>query len=72
LNADSIAFAMSYWPRRYSNDKVERDRMPPWAKKSWRFGRFSGEAGVIEMGAIVDIRMGYPMIVGRAASGVSS
>ena len=54
LNADSMALAMSYWPRRYSKDKVERERLPPWAKKSWRFGRFSGGAGVIEMGAVVD------------------
>jgi hypothetical protein len=28
--------------------------MPPGAKKSWRFGRFSGGAGVIEMGVAVD------------------
>jgi hypothetical protein len=28
--------------------------MPPGAKKSWRLGRFSGGAGVIEMGAEVD------------------
>jgi hypothetical protein len=28
--------------------------MPPGAKKSWRFGRFSGGAGVIEIGALVD------------------
>jgi hypothetical protein len=28
--------------------------MPPGAKKSWRFGRFSGGVGVIEMGAVVD------------------
>jgi hypothetical protein len=36
--------------------------MPPGAKKSWRFGRFSGGAGVIEMGAVVDnvwFRAGY-------------
>ena len=32
----------------------ERERMPPGAKKSCRFGRFSGGAGVIEMGAEVD------------------
>jgi len=35
---------------------VERARLPPGAKKSWRLGRFSGGAGVIEMGAEVDIR----------------
>jgi hypothetical protein len=28
--------------------------MPPGAKKSWRLGRFSGEVGVIEMGAVMD------------------
>jgi hypothetical protein len=28
--------------------------MPPGEKKSWRFGRFSGGAGVIEMGAEED------------------
>jgi hypothetical protein len=30
--------------------------MPPGAKKSWRFGRFSRGAGVIEMGAEMDTR----------------
>jgi hypothetical protein len=49
-----MAFAMSYWPRRCSKVRVERERMPPGEKKSWRFGRFSGGAGVIEMGAEVD------------------
>jgi len=49
-----MALAMSYWPRRCSKARVERERMPPGAKKSWRFGRFSGGAGVIEMGAEVD------------------
>jgi hypothetical protein len=39
--------------------------MPPGVKKSWRFGRFSGGAGMIEMGAGVDIGgWSYPMIVG--------
>jgi hypothetical protein len=30
--------------------------MPPGAKKSWRFGRFFGGMGVIEMGTVVDIK----------------
>lgn len=59
-----MARAMSYWPRRCSKARDDCERMPPGAKKSWRFGRFSGGTGVIEMGAEVD-KMGstYLMIV---------
>jgi hypothetical protein len=55
-----MARAISYWPRRCSKARAERERMPPGAKKSWRFGRFSGGNGVIEMGAEVDnVRIAY-------------
>jgi hypothetical protein len=33
--------AMSYWPRRYSNDSEDRERIPSGAKKPCRDGRCS-------------------------------
>ncbi len=53
-NAFSMARAISYWPRLCSKASEDRESMPPGAKKSCREGRFSGGAGVIEMGAVVD------------------
>ena len=54
LKAFSMARAMSYWPGRCSKERVERERSPPGAKKSWSVGISPvglGLAGAIWMGA---------------------
>ena len=52
-----MARAMSYCPRRYSNDNDERERMPPCAKKSCSEGRRSPDSsgdGRVVIGVVMD------------------